>query len=256
MNQFRSTPITSKGFSRRLFQGSAPNISSGSPPVFRSVSTNTVSFGNTSLTINKPAGTVQNDYLIAIIVYGANAAVPNGILPSGWTNISGHLTFAYGVPDGQDFMVFGLRAGASEPSSYNFTDDSAQGAITGMILCYSNVDTVTALDVSVSTLLDPTTYSSPISISVPGITTITKNDLLVWAGSLDNFNVNNDAVFTAPSGFTLRADITSNTFWNNVAAADKPQTSAGSTGTITGTATSTDVCAPVGILIALRSATP
>lgn len=90
--------------------------------------------GTTSLTLNKPAGTVAGDLLIAHI---GTANGPAMATPSGWTQIPG----LAGIVNADQRLVSWYKiAGASEPASYTFTT-GATDANTGGIAAYTGIDT-------------------------------------------------------------------------------------------------------------------
>ncbi len=90
--------------------------------------------GATTLTLNKPAGTVAGDLLVAHI---GTANGPAMTAPSGWTQVPG----LAGIVNADQRLVSWYRiAGASEPASYTFTT-GVTDANTGGIAAYSGVDT-------------------------------------------------------------------------------------------------------------------
>jgi hypothetical protein len=105
------------------------------------VALSTATIDSTTLTINKPTGTVQGDLLIAIVFADPNATWTGD---TGWTEVvdqgtAPSLRVAYKV------------AGASEASSYTFIS-SASGLIGGAILTYKNAlyDTIGAIQTGTS----------------------------------------------------------------------------------------------------------
>lgn len=109
---------------------------SGTVPTFvASASTQNTSTGS-SLVINKPTGTAQNDLMIAIMCSGDSAS-STWTGDTGWTEIVDennrpNIRIAYKV------------AGASEGSSYTFTASAGTNIASGSILTYRNAayDTV------------------------------------------------------------------------------------------------------------------
>lgn len=97
----------------------------GTPPEFiASAQTQTTAVG-TTLVINKPTGTLENDLMIAFMANDGNASWSGD---TGWTEVldysnSTRLRIAYKV------------AGASEPSTYTFTASTSQ-LLSGVILTY------------------------------------------------------------------------------------------------------------------------
>lgn len=133
-----------------------PNIA----PTFVASAQNATS-ATTSLTINKPTGTQQNDLMVAIVQTDASSSWTS---PAGWTEVADKggkpgVSVAYKV------------AGASEGSNYTFTAGSS-GDTTGSILTYRSAtyDTVGAFTTGSSTL------------TVPGVTVSASQSILIVTG--------------------------------------------------------------------------
>ncbi len=131
----------------------------GSTIAFRSAASAGAASGTLSLAINKPAGTVQNDAMVAsITVRPSSAAVTP---PSGWTlvrrvdNTSGSTNSP---------LTYVKVAGASEPSSYTWSFSSSYGSAGG-IQSFSGVDTTSPVDTH-----DGQATPSSLSHSTPSIT--------------------------------------------------------------------------------------
>lgn len=118
----------------------------------------------TTLAINKPTGTVQNDLMIAVMTsdQGSGTWTP----PAGWTEVAD-----YGVTK-PDFAVAYKVAGASEGSSYTFTDTSP-GTLSGCILTYRYA----AYD-TISSFTDGTN-----PLVLPSITPSASQSVLIAAGA-------------------------------------------------------------------------
>lgn len=98
------------------------------PAFIASATTQNSGTGTSSLVINKPTGTVQNDLMVAIM-YAAGPGSTTWTGDTGWTEVcdlgsSPFLRIAYKV------------AGASEGSSYTFTASATTANLSGSILTY------------------------------------------------------------------------------------------------------------------------
>ena len=104
-----------------------------------------------SLTINKPAGTIADDVMIASVAVTADTAtVANVIPPAGWILIREVFQNAgTGTADGarrSKLITYRLTAGASEPASYTWTISGVHTGAVGGIASFSNVDLATPVD--------------------------------------------------------------------------------------------------------------
>ena len=216
----------------------APPPPTGAPQV-RSVASNA---GNSlaSITINKPAGTVQGDLLVATVSHqsGGNRSMT---APAGWTAIAGTDVF-----EGTNAHIHGWYrvAGGSEPASYTFTMTGGDGRDTaGGIIAISGANQATPINVSAG----QSNGSSPSpSVAAPSITTTVPNTLLIFAGSGAT-----SATYTQPGNMAEQFDrTTSGTYKVSIEAATQALAGSGATGTRTALA-STSVRS-VGIMIAVR----
>lgn len=87
---------------------------------FRSVAEN-YSTGTTSITINKPSGTIEGDLMVAIIDVNVISSIPTP--PSGW-----NLKQSDSVSTGGVFEIYYKVAGGSEPSDYTWSWSGSQRA--------------------------------------------------------------------------------------------------------------------------------
>lgn len=90
--------------------------------------------GTSSITLNKPTGTVSGDVLVAHIGTSNGPALTT---PSGWTQIP---NLAGIINADQRLVSYYKVAGGSEPASYTFTTGATDG-IAGGIAAYTGVDT-------------------------------------------------------------------------------------------------------------------
>lgn len=115
----------------------------------------------TSLTINKPTGTVQGDFMLAVITSDGTSVS----IPSGWTTF-----FSQQHPDssisGRTYYKF---AGSSEPSSYTWTSSGSGCAFHGFILTYRGVRTSSPIvgANSFTSTTDPVTGPSISNVTTP-----------------------------------------------------------------------------------------
>ena len=139
-----------------------------------------------TITINKPTGTVENDIMYAYIVH-ESAAMTSDTPPSGWADV-GTNPHAFG---GGNSYVYKKTAGASEGSSYVFTFDPANQMV-GYIITVKNTYTEDALSIALVDDTDDGTGDSTFtetlttSTSATGVLAIFGHDAPV--GSSDYFN--------------------------------------------------------------------
>jgi Bacterial Ig-like domain (group 1)/Bacterial Ig-like domain (group 3) len=190
----------------------------------------------TTLTISRPAGVVQNDFLIAqITVRGGIGTTITA--PAGWTLLRRENN---GATLGQ--AIYHKVATASEPASYTWMFNGNRTA-SGGIIAYSGVDTANPIDASGGQT------GSGSMVTAPSIITTTSDTMLVGF-----FGIAHSATFTPPMGMTERYDVASTGApmpdRTSSAGADEPRPMAGPTGTRTATATQS--AAWVGQSVALR----
>jgi hypothetical protein len=153
-------------------------------PIHLRSSTTAVVESGTSITLNKPAGTAQNDLLVLWIGYtGGGTLTP----PTGFSLIQFSGGFGSPAPGiGGWYKV----AGASEPTTYTWTDSSTTPLV-GWLGAYIGVDPAAPFDVA-KTSNENATTSHPTSSQM---STANPNELLVMG-----FAVAANATWTAPSG--------------------------------------------------------
>jgi hypothetical protein len=202
--------------------------------------------GGTSLTINKPAGVVDGDLMVAtIVIANSNAGAEPITPPAGWT--SQLLTTDGGGLKVNTFTKFALSEGAS----YDFTYANADAG--GAISAYSGVDSATPMDVAPS----GASATSGTTIDAPGLTTVTGGAFLFCAFANED---GAPATWTPPSGMTERADADFRgwSFFNlSMEHADELRATAGATGIRTGAVSTTSGPGSIiGQSLALRPASP
>jgi hypothetical protein len=153
-------------------------LESGSPSQAQALTTigyrsSTTASGKsiTSLAINKPAGTVQGDVLLARIINRNNVAA---VLtpPAGGTVLRSDQS----ASQIKAWVLYKV-AGAAEPASYSFTIDLASN-MAGSVSAFSGVDTANPIDTQSGQKNGLTA-----SFNTPAITTTAANGLAVWFGS-------------------------------------------------------------------------
>jgi hypothetical protein len=180
----------------------------------------------TKLTINKPAGTAQNDVLVASI-----AVRPQGVTispPSGWTPIR---STPQASGTGHVLASYWLAAGASEPASYTFTITGGKHSFSGAIMAFSNVDTTSPIH-----LENGTTTASGTSHPTLSLTTTVGNTMIVTAHAMSSLG----NTWTADASLAEGADSPNNGAFAghmSIEASYGLQTSPAPTGTKTATGT-------------------
>lgn len=183
-------------------------------------------------TINKPAGTAQDDVMIATIAVrapGLSIVIP----PSGWTLVRR----TDNSTNVNSLLVYSKVATNAEPASYDWniaagsgTSASAVSGVAGSIVSFINVDTVTPIDVQAG----QSTASSATHIT-PAVTT-TVSDTMVLA----LFEYGASGVWSTPAGMTSQVNVSSvappSASGISLGVFSVTQASIGSTGTKTSTA--------------------
>jgi hypothetical protein len=175
----------------------------------RSVTTG-ASAGSTTYTVDKPAGAVEGDVLVAIFEFTDNGFI-NITAPAGWIEVE---------QTGDSFQsttCFYKELSAGEPSSYNFTLNSSQSG-QWSVVCYASCE-VDVFDGLYTNGSSPTT--------APSIITTQPDTLLVAA--FGGF-VGSGPYFDAPGGFTPRVQSTNISSAKGCIVTDKVQSSSGATG--------------------------
>ena len=129
-----------------------------------------------SITINKPAGTVTNDVMITSLGFSPNTLTIT-TPPAGWTLVR---RVDNTNANGNSLAVYRLTAGASEPANYTWTF-SATGYLAGGILTFQGVDTTTPIDVSENgnCTQQGSCATQTLSHATPSITPAVSNTYLV-----------------------------------------------------------------------------
>ncbi len=199
-----------------------PPQAGGSPPSVRSASTG--SNGTAPYTVNKPAGVVHNDILIAIQAADrgttANMTAPTG--GATWNLLD---SVDGTTPDGaiQVIRLWWKRAGSSEPSTYSFNQRSGSDG-TCLIVAVKDA----SLSAAPQIVRGVTSGSGP-AVPTPGITPSSGSDLeLRFIAVYPEFGA--AITPTPPAGLTGLATSQSRTY-TAVAAAARQLQSGAATGT-------------------------
>jgi len=178
----------------------------------------------TSAQINKPTGTAQDDFMIALLVSTIASDTDGSTMssaPSGWTN---EYDYIQSATSGQHVYIYWKVAGASEPSSYTWTWTSSCGWV-AQITTFRGVDTTSPIHVEGT--VNQESSSSPMS---PSITTTVDNCMIWLYDMCDDDDV--PASGGAPSGTTWidQTEIASPGDGIGISTAYFVQASAGATG--------------------------
>lgn len=182
------------------YRGSATTGVTSLAPVFRATATATAANAVLTLTINRPAGTILDDVMVATIGVSGNAPVITA--PTGWTLVR-RMTNA--AANANSLAVYIKVATAYEPLNYAWTF-SASGGSAGGIQTFYNVDTGTPVDIE-----NGQTTASGTSHTAPSITTITPNTMLVTSYTFSSSRAwNNPPLTPAVPAMTVSFNVRSN----------------------------------------------
>ncbi|MGH8753614.1 MAG: DUF6701 domain-containing protein [Burkholderiales bacterium] len=181
--------------------------------------------GNTVLTINTPAGTAQNDVMIASIGMTNDVAVITP--PAGWTL----LRRIDNTSDTNSLAIYTKVAVAGEPASHTWTLTNFRDAAGG-IQSFSGVDSGFIIDVE-----NGAATASALTHATPSVTTTVANAMLVTSHAFHS-----SATWTPPTGMTEAYDIATRTVGSSAGVAIESnyvlQAAIGATGVKTATASS------------------
>ena len=170
----------------------------------------TIQNSGTTITVNKPAGVVSGDLMIAQF-YVEGSSIPTITPPAGWTSK------ATATGTNTRSQVFTKVAGASEPAGYAFTSSPSLVAGSGAICAYRATGTIVeAADAFVADATAP--------IDAPSVTTTRPNAKLFCGFTTV-------AIGSGVSGMTSRVALDNGS--RDIAAFDQDIASSGATGTRT-----------------------
>jgi hypothetical protein len=221
-----------------------PCLSAGTP-VVRSVSAAT-STGAPSMSIAIPAGTAQNDLLVAF--FGMEGGEHNSLAaPADWSVLP-NMDYMVGTT-GTRTHAFWKVAGAGEPASYLFTEmGSSQQDLDGMIVAVVGADTANPIEAA-NGQLNPKSSSCP----SPSMSTTTDHTLLLYACAVE---IGSSAVsslpFAPPTDMSQLAAIQSTgTYQTGEETAWGGQATAGMTGQFAAMASCSSI--NIGLMVAITS---
>jgi hypothetical protein len=218
-----------------------PPPSSGGIAVVGSTSDGS-STGRASITLSRPAGSVAGDVLVAAVATNADATI---VPPSGWTVVRDDV-----ITGAVRQAVYVKVVGSAEPTSYQWTVPEGTRRVGGGITAYSGVDRTQPVD-AVGALMN----GSGTAVAAPSVSASVANTMLVQL-----VTVNAEGTLTAPAGMTEAWEAASpNTAAGNardvlVSSSQASQAASGPTGSRVATASLPG--SSIGVLLALRPATP
>ncbi len=186
---------------------------------FRSSASGTVN-GATSLTINKPAGTLQGEMMIAVLNATQTAFndPPTVTAPSGWTLIQDTSSGTENMALVSFYKL--VTAGDAATTNYQFTVSSSS-RIAGGIMTYQNVDATVPVNVFGE--------GNASTNNAPSVTTTVANTVLLAC-----FGEQGPNDLPTPAGMTQRFEgNTSSTPNSSAACFDQAQVAVGASGTRT-----------------------
>lgn len=169
--------------------------------------------GGGTLSVPVPTGTVSGDVLVILVSVVSSSTVP--ATPSG-------LTLLDSASTGPSYASYYRVCDGTEPASYGFTVTKRAA---GISVTYSGVNTTTPINAHGAPNKTTTT-----SATATTITTTANGCRLIFASTIGTAS----ETFTNPTGFANQVLETSSSN-NTLAFCDESQTTAGATGTITGT---------------------
>jgi len=177
-----------------------------------------------ALRIPLPAGTTQNDVMIAAIAVQPNTAAITP--PTGWTLVN---RIDNAIATASSLAVYRKTAGAAEPSSYVWGIAGASFSVGG-IQSFSGVDTTTPVDVQ-----NGQATASALTHATPSVATTAANAMVVTHHTFAS-----SATWTPPAGMTESYDVSAlavpNAGGQSMEGARVAQAAAGATGVKTATA--------------------
>ena len=198
--------------------------------------------GVLSLTVNKPAGTVTGDVMIAAIAVRPNTATITA--PAGWTLIR---RTNQAATNASSQATYRKVAAAGEPANYTWTFNTSTGSAGGIMTLFG-VNTAAPVDIE-----NGQVTASALTHAAPSVTTTKSYDMIVTTHSFTSA-----ATWTPPGGMTEAVDVSSDAVPNAVGIILEMnyvvQPVAGATGVKTATA-SNDADVGVGQTLALARAT-
>lgn len=170
------------------------------PIAFRSIAGNSLvdnTAGDKTLTINKPAGTVDGDVMLAVVTQASYTAPPLVAAPAGWASLG-----AFTNTNGESEVFY--RTAASEGASYNFTVAGGDPCVAvGAIASYSGVE----LSPSPIDAVGGQHSASSANATAPSAAPSAVGAMLVCCFCAEGGANTTTVTSTPPSGMTERGDI-------------------------------------------------
>ena len=195
------------------------------PVVFESIASLVDPTSLTTITVPKPAGTIEGDFLLALILNGHFNVGATWSQPSGWAELEDKV-----VPGGRgpSFTYAFLVAGDSEPADYTWINALTRGGRIGVIMRFSGVKLVNGLDAHANAL-----DNGNVDVTCPSVITIAPDAMIVRLGAHSAGGTTGS--YSPPAGYTERFDAAANPTNTTVASAhtiDVNQALAGATGAV------------------------
>jgi hypothetical protein len=186
-----------------------------------------------SIVLNKPTGVVDGDVMFTFHMKdgsGGWTITP----PAGWTTLISPV--GIDTPDSQTFALY-YKVASSEGTTYTWTHDSNSRTISVVTAWHNNAASpVNASNSSTNASANAT----PITVTGPTITT-TQNGCMIVHFAGGDPDTSTTGSWTVPTGYTSRVSdydtASPASGWMPILIADKIQTSAGATGTVSSTLT-------------------
>lgn len=139
---------------------------------FRAASTGSITSGSASVSITKPTGTIDTDFLVAFQSTGSTGIQSQLTGPSGWANLG------FGGTDGFTGVIqVWTKVASGEPASWTWGHTAGFGNMCVAVNCFS-APAATPMDGS--TIFDKSTATGTTATS-SGVTTAFTNDILLLA---------------------------------------------------------------------------
>ncbi|HEY7192632.1 MAG TPA: hypothetical protein VH439_02745, partial [Gemmatimonadales bacterium] len=148
----------------------------------------------TTLLVNRPAGTLVGDVMIAAIAVRPSGATITA--PAGWTLIR---RTNQGATNSLAQATYRRVVAAGEPASYTWTLPNTHTGAAGGIIAFYGVNTTTPVDVENGQI-----NASGLNVTAPSVTTTRAYDMIVTSHAISS-----STTFTPPGGMTETVDIRS-----------------------------------------------
>ena len=218
---------------------------------FRSEAHNAVALntaGSIDLTVNKPSGVVSGDMMIAVFSSGSSNLSTISVA-SGW-NLIRSLSDA---TNGNYAYAYSKQATGSEPSTYTFGFTGTGGYACDI---YAYQGGTVSIDSYSSSFYSMTGSHDPITLTIPQITTVSTNTVLVSL-FVSRMADSSTATLSTPVGGVSRANFTMSVptptryFVNSLS--DETLSVSGATGTRSSIANESSAFSAIGFMVAFEN---